>query len=80
MSGVVERHVIVTWYTLEEKLPEEDTGVIATISGKSANGAVIYDHAIMVMYWCKEEGWYSDTEVFEDLTIHAWCDLDPYKG
>lgn len=30
---MVERQVIVTWYTPEEKLPEEDVFVVVTLSG-----------------------------------------------
>ena len=76
---MIERQVIVTWYTPEEKTPGEDEGVIATVSG-DVNGTIIFSRAIMLMYWSKDEGWYSDDYNFTHLTVHAWCDLDAYEG
>lgn len=76
---MIERQVIVTWYTPEEKLPAEDEGVIATVSG-DVNGALIFEHAILIVGYNKAEGWYSDDYNFTELTVHAWCDLEPYKG
>ena len=75
---MIEKQVITTWYTPEEKLPPEDIGVIATISGKAKNYTL--DHAVVTMYWCADEGWYSDEYDFTELTVHAWCDLEPYGG
>ncbi len=75
---MIHRQVIVTWYTPEEKLPKEDDGVIATISG-SVNG-ILFDHAMVLLYWDNKEGWQSSDYVFSELTVHAWCDLEPYAG
>lgn len=75
-KGVIERQVIVSWYTLAEKLPPEDNTVIATITGKSKNAT--YDHALVFLAWCKDEGWYSLEDDFEELQVLAWCDLEPY--
>lgn len=75
---MIERQVIVTWYTPAEKLPEEDISVVATVSGKS--GSNHYDHAIVNLCWCEDEGWYSDDCDFDCLIVHAWCDLKPYSG
>jgi hypothetical protein len=75
---MIERQVIITWFTPEERVPEEDILVVATISGKAGN--VKFDHAMVMLYWCKGEGWWSPEYVFETLTVHAWCDLEPYKG
>lgn len=75
---MIERQVIVTWFTPDEKAPEEDILVIATISEKAGNFK--FNHAIVTLYWDENGGWWSPEYVFETLTVHAWCDLEPYKG
>lgn len=75
---MIERQVIVTWYTPDEKLPEDDISVIATISGRA--GSTRFDHAMVNLYYSKDEGWYSTDYDFDYLIVHAWCDLEPYKG
>jgi len=82
--GVIERKVIVTWYTPEEKLPEPDNLCVLSVSGK-VNG-MEWDHTYAIGSYCPGEGWFFsdpciDTEDEMDmLTVHAWCDLEPYKG
>ena len=36
-KAAVNRQVIVTWFTPEEKLPEEDIGVLATVTARAKN-------------------------------------------
>lgn len=76
---LIERQVIVSWYKPEEKLPpaEWDT-VICTVSGRAGN--VIFDHAVEMMSFDKDSGWWSYNYDFDELTVHAWCDLKAYKG
>lgn len=76
--GMVERQVIVTWFTPAEKLPPEDTVVVCTINGQY--GSMRFDRAIVLLSWCKDEGWYSTDYSFDTLEVLAWCDLDVYKG
>ena len=77
---VVEKQVIVTWYTPEEKLPPEHEWVVVSFSGKDGNAT--YDHAIGIANYAEDGlGWLM--EVLSDdaeFTIHAWADLDPYEG
>lgn len=77
---MVERQVIVTWYKPEEKLPPEGCTVVATISGKAGN--VVYEKAMVMMDWASDGcGWLSSEGLeFEELTVHAWADLEPYGG
>ena len=80
---MIERQVIVTWYTPEEKLPQDDAFVIVTVSGKF--GHVTYDHAFSIANYLKDDGgwWFEDRllERFNDgVTVHAWADLEPYGG
>ena len=79
-EGLIEKQVIVQWYTPEEKMPEPCTFVVVTFSGKSKN--VTYDHALGVADWCDDgEGWCLDSyQNLDGFTIHAWADLEPYKG
>lgn len=77
---MVERQVITTWYTPDQKLPPEDIFVVATISGKLGN--VTYDHALTLATWYEDEGWVIDGLLAEPngFIVHAWCDLEPYQG
>lgn len=74
----IERQVIVTWHTPDEKLPEEGVFTIITFSGK--RGSVTYDHAFGIADWDNDgEGWIIEgIDGNEGITVHAWCDLEPY--
>lgn len=76
---MIERQVIVTWYDPADKLPEEDLIVIATVSG-SAQGIRLERTLIPICYGGSKEGWYSLDIELDDITVHGWCDLEPYKG
>ena len=79
---LVERQVIVNWYSPEEKTPPEDWDVVlCTVSGRSFGS--IYDHVLALMSFDKRTGWEhlaQGDEHIDDFVVHAWCDLDPYKG
>ena len=75
---MIERQTIVTWFTPEEKLPEEDVGVQATVTAKGGNKEFI--RAIITAFYCKDEGWYELDYGFSEMIVHAWCDLEPYGG
>lgn len=77
-KAAIERQVIVTWFTPEEKLPEEDIGVLATVTARVKNREFV--RAILTVFYCKSEGWYELDYGFTELTVHAWCDLEPYEG
>ena len=77
---MVKRQLIVTWYKPEEKLPPEDQTVVCTISGKVKGQNMIYVKALFELEYDKKCGWCSEQCEFEDLTVHGWCDLDPFKG
>ena len=80
MSGVAERQVIVDWYPPEKHPDQEGDIVIATISGKIRG--ITYDHAFEKLEWWESDGWvFTDLDASMDgITIHAWCDLEPFKG
>ena len=77
---MIERQTIVTWHTPDEKVPPEGQIVVATISGHRPH--VHYDHALALAEWYDDgEGWeLTGIETMDDLTVHAWCDLEPYGG
>lgn len=75
---MIERQVIVTWEKPDKKTPPEGDIVVVTMSGKSGN--VTYDHAFMLAEWYEGDGWVLPDVDLESYTIHAWCDLEPYKG
>lgn len=76
---MIEMQVIVTWYDPADKLPEEDLIVIATVSGYAA-GLRLERTLIPICYGGSKEGWYSLDIELDDITVHGWCDLEPYKG
>lgn len=87
MSIAIEKQVIATWYDPAKKPPEEGIDVVVTISGKRRSRRfeyIEYDHAFMVAQYWDEEGWVFDNVdgdlVFDEFTVHAWCDLEPYGG
>ena len=74
---MIERQVIVTWYTPEEKLPPEGQIVLATITGHRKNAR--YEHAFaLVTYYDDGAGWEPAEIDLDEFTVHAWCDLEPY--
>ena len=79
---MVERQVIVTWHKPSEKLPEDGLIVPVTISGKTRN--INFDHALVMAEYYSGDGWCIDGYDFDLkgawLTVHAWADLEPYKG
>ena len=73
-----ERQVIVTWFTPEEKMPDEDLFYVVTFSGKDGNQH--YENAIGTGAWYSD-GWYIiGLSEDADFTVHAWADLDPFGG
>lgn len=75
---MIERQVIVTWYTPEEKMPPEGECVVVTVSGLDEN--IIYDHALQIGMWADDGcGWliegFTENAKFGVL---AWCDIMPY--
>ena len=76
---MIERQVIVTWYTPAEKLPEKYEIVVATISGRT--GSVEYDHTFGLIEWTGDQWDLSMVDVdLTEFVVHAWCDLEPYGG
>ena len=74
---MIERQVFVTWYTPEEKLPEEGMAVVATVSGTA--GCVTFDHALVIAEWFDDGSvWEIEGFITVDITVHAWCDIAPY--
>lgn len=80
MAAAVERQVIVTWHKPEEKLPPAGWDeVLCTVSGHG--GGIEYDHVLDFMGYSEKVGWFPwDEYKYVEFTVHAWCDLDPYKG
>lgn len=79
----VERQTIVTWHRPEERLPDDSCFVIVSVSGKF--GHVTYDHAFAIGNYVEDDdGWWFDDPLLErfhdDVTVHAWADLEPYGG
>ena len=76
----MERQVITTWYTPEEKMPPDDIIVVVTFSGKDGNMA--FDHALGTATWFNDGLGWLVTGLGEEaeFTIHAWADLEPYQS
>ena len=83
MGKMVERQTIVTWYKPEEKMPEPCHFVVACISFRGDQ--ITYDHALVLANWADDDdGWLFDDPLANrynnKVTVHAWCDLEPYGG
>lgn len=77
---MIEKQVIVIWYTPDERLPEPYTLVAATISGR--RGRMIYERTLCIVEWADDGcGWMpAEGPDFDELIVHAWCDLEIFKG
>lgn len=75
---MIRRQDIITWYTPKEKLPEEGYIVLVTFSSKGQY--ITHDHDLDFAYWLADKGWILQLHDSDDLIIHAWCDIEPYKG
>ena len=73
---MVERQVIVTWYTPEEDLPDEGEIVVVTISG--SRSGFTCDHTLTTAEWYENSGWVLTEMELDEFTVHAWSDLEPY--
>ena len=76
-----ERQVIATWYEPKKKLPPTDQYVVITYSGKVGNRSFV--NALGIGAYYPGKGWFIDglDEIESDcMTVHAWCDLEPYGG
>ena len=80
---MIEVQTIVTWTRPQDKKPEPCVFVVVTVSAELE--CVTYDHALVIADWNDDGlGWcFSDVllDMFRDkVTVHAWADLEPYKG
>ena len=76
----IERQTIVTWYRPDEKLPPEGDIVVATVSGRRGKN-ITYDHAFALVSWFPDGLGFALEDIhLDEFTVHAWCDLEPYKG
>ena len=75
---MIERQVIVTWYTPAEKLPPENEIVLATVSGQ--NGFSRWSGAFALAKYTKKDGWEIVDYNMTCFEVIAWCDIDVYKG
>lgn len=78
MPKLIERMIIVDWYTPEEKAPEEGKFTVVSISGQQGN--IHYDHTFAIAEYWKDEGWVIDGMAPGTFEVIAWCDLEPYGG
>ena len=74
-----ERQVIATWYTPEEKLPESDMCVLATVNAAS-NNLTWLNSFMLLEYSYDDQCWYPWDSIvdLDSLEVIAWCDIAPY--
>lgn len=76
-----KRQVIATWYEPKKKLPPTDQYVVITYSGEA--GSRRFVNALGIGAYYPGEGWFIDEldkNESDCMTVHAWCDLEPYGG
>ena len=75
---MIERQVIVTWYTPDEKKPPKGDIVLVTVSGRRGR-YISYDHAFALASWYDDgDGFLLEDGHIDDFVIHAWADIEPY--
>lgn len=53
--------------------------VLVTISGKA--GPTTFDRKLaFAEFYDDSDGWRLDDWVVDEFVVHAWCDIEPYKG
>lgn len=79
----IERQVIACWYTPKEKMPPEGKQVLVTASCTCLiNGKEHLFERWMTFAELTPFGWRINIfgRLVGNLTVHAWCDIEPYRG
>ena len=67
------------WISVEERLPEDDDFVLATVTG--IYNALTFSSAIQLASYCKDDGWFIEGYPdWENPNVSAWKPLtEPYR-
>lgn len=75
----IEKQVIVNWMEPWEDTPPVGQTVLATVTGTGPG--ILCDHALINVKWNGENsGWEMEEVPLDEFIVHAWCDIEPYRG
>lgn len=76
---IIRKHMNDGWIPVEERLPEDDDFVLATVTG--IYNVLTFSGAIQLASYCKDDGWFIEGyPEWENPNVSAWRPLpDPYR-
>lgn len=78
IEEIIRKHMNDGWIPVEERLPEDDDFVLATVTG--IYNALTFSSAIQLASYCKDDGWFIEGYPdWENPNVSAWRPLpEPY--
>ena len=78
-KDIIRKHMNDGWIPVEEKLPEDDDFVLATVTG--IYNVLTFSEAIQLASYCKDDGWFIEGyPEWENPNVSAWRPLpEPYR-
>ena len=75
---IIRKRMNDSWIPVEERLPEDDDFVLATVTG--IYNALTFSSAIQLASYCKDDGWFIEGYPdWENPNVSAWSPLpEPY--
>ena len=78
-EGIIRKHMNDGWIPVEERMPENDDFVLATVTG--IYNVLTFSEAIQLASYCKDDGWFIEGyPEWENPNVSAWRPLpEPYR-
>lgn len=76
---IIRKHMTDGWIPVEERMPENDDFVLATVTG--IYNVLTFSEAIQLASYCKDDGWFIEGyPEWENPNVSAWRPLpEPYR-
>lgn len=76
---IIRKHMNDSWIPVEERMPENDDFVLATVTG--IYNVLTFSEAIQLASYCKDDGWFIEGyPEWENPNVSAWRPLpEPYR-
>ena len=79
IKAIIHDHINDGWIPVEERMPENDDFVLATVTG--IYNVLTFSEAIQLASYCKDDGWFIvGYPEWENPNVSAWRPLpEPYR-
>ena len=79
LKDIIHKHINNGWIPVEERMPENDDFVLATVTG--IYNVLTFSEAIQLASYCKDDGWFIEGyPEWENPNVSAWRPLpEPYR-